>query len=102
MRFEEQGDTICCFFSGDQNSEICAAIEPELSSRIEVFLTDRDRASVVFDLAEVEYVSSAFLRICLWCCKLVGNRNFSIRRVSPELFKIFRIAGFVEMMNITD
>ena len=100
MRFEETDNMLTCIFSGDQNSETSTIAEPELIDRVNAFMQDRDRGEIAFDLAEVAYVSSAFLRLCLWCCKRVGNRNFSIRGVSPELLKVFQIAGFVEMMNV--
>ena len=100
MDFEERGDTIHCVFSGDMNTEVCAEIEEPLNTRIGRFLGERDSGQVIFDLDQVRYVSSAFLRLCLVGGKLAGGRNFSIQNVSSDVGKVFRVAGFTEMMNI--
>lgn len=100
MKFEEQENTLCCFFPGDLNTDVCTSVDLELNPRIHEFLEKRDRGQIVFDLSDVSYISSAFLRLCLIYCKAAGNRNFKIEHVSPDVFQVFRIAGFVEMMNI--
>jgi anti-anti-sigma regulatory factor len=48
----------------------------------------------------VEFVSSAFLRICLVVFKKVGAGRFSIVHVSPWVKKVFKIAGFDHSMDI--
>lgn len=100
MKFEEQENTLHCFFSGDLNTDVCASIDLELRSKIHEFMEKRDQGQIVFDLSGVPYISSAFLRLCLIYCKAAGSRNFRIEHVSPDVFQVFTIAGFVEMMNI--
>ena len=100
MNFEELGHTLRCSFSGDLRADVCSLIENELNDRVSGFLKNRDHHEVVFDLADVRYMSSAFLRLCLFHCKLTGNENFRIENSSGDLKKIFQIAGFTEMMNI--
>ncbi len=101
MDFEEQADTIHCLFSGNMNAEICAEIEEALNHRIGRFLGERDHGQVVFDLDKVSMVSSAFLRLCLMGSRLAGDRNFSVRNVSPEVDQVFHVVGFTEIMDIT-
>ncbi len=100
MNFEEQGNMLRCRFSGDLSSDVCSLIEKDLNLNVSKFLENRDVYEIVFDLADVRYISSAFLRLCLYSCKLAGNKNFRIEKSSADLQKVFQIAGFTEMMNI--
>lgn len=55
---------------------------------------------VVFDLGEVEYVASAFLRFCL----VTGSSTsagFSIVNTSPFTKKVFTVAGFDRVLDIS-
>ena len=100
MNFDESGNTLRCRFSGDLASDVCDCIEKELNDRVSVFIKKRDAYEIVFDLTEARYMSSAFLRLCLFHNKLVGNKNFRIENSPADLMKVFRIAGFTEMMNV--
>jgi len=55
---------------------------------------------VDFDLRGVEYVCSAFLRICMQVLKLVGKDRFRITGCSPGLRKVFKIACYDGLMII--
>ena len=100
MDFEESGNTLRCSFSGDLGADVCALLETELKDRIAGFLQGREEYEIVFDLTGTRYMASAFLRLCLFHCKLAGNKNFRIENPSDDLKKVFTIAGFTEMMNI--
>ena len=49
--------------------------------------------SVEFDLADLEYVSSAGLRVILMVQKNMKG-NFVLKNVKPEIMEIFEITGF--------
>ncbi len=100
MNFETNGNQLRCKFTGDLSSDVCALIEKELNAQVSGFIKDRDSYAIVFDLAEARYISSAFLRLCLFHCKQAGNKHFSVENSSADLKKVFQIAGFTEMMNI--
>jgi anti-anti-sigma factor len=59
-----------------------------------------DKSPVVFNLKGVEYISSYFLRICTSVAKHVGGRNLKITNSTPNVKKVFKIAGFDQMMDI--
>ncbi|MDR3234843.1 MAG: STAS domain-containing protein [Planctomycetaceae bacterium] len=101
MKFTETGNTLQCTFSGRLDGEVCAELERPLRQRINGFLQKSQEARLVFDLAGVEYVSSAFLRLCLIHCKLTGKTGFTIVRPSDNVYKVFRISGFTEIMQVT-
>lgn len=100
MKFSESGDALHCLFSGRLDGLVCSEIERELLARVAAFKDDRDDVRLVFDLAGVVFISSAFLRLCLIQCKAFGKSHFSITNVSDEIHKVFRISGFSEIMEI--
>ena len=51
-----------------------------------------------FNAAELEYISSAGLRVLLKCVKRL--KNVSVTNVSPEIYNIFEVTGFTSMINI--
>ena len=55
--------------------------------------------SVEFDLADLEYVSSAGLRVILMVQKYMKG-NFVLKNVKPEIMEIFEITGFADILTI--
>ena len=55
--------------------------------------------SVEFDLADLEYVSSAGLIVILMVQKNMKG-NFVLKNVKPEIMEIFEITGFADILTI--
>ncbi len=96
MSFDNENGNLVCTFPNRLDTETCTRLEPEILRELENF-----NNSVVFDLSQVDYVSSGFLRICLRVFKRFGADKFSIVNVSPLVKKVFKIAGFDQGMKIT-
>lgn len=72
---------------------------PELESFVVKELTDTQE--LVFDLAELEYISSAGLRVILNVQKLMNKKgSFKLIHVSDVIEEIFEITGFVDILTI--
>jgi anti-anti-sigma factor len=56
---------------------------------------------IVFDLREVDYIASSFIRICVSNAKQAGPGRFSITHCQPFIKKTFKISGLDEVLNIT-
>jgi anti-anti-sigma factor len=56
---------------------------------------------VVFDLQEVNYIASSFIRICVDMVKHAGTSGFSIVNCDPLIKKTFKIAGLDEILKIS-
>jgi hypothetical protein len=87
--FSLDGDRLICAFSGQMDTLTTASLTSEVTAR-----AAEASGPVVFDLAEVEYVSSAFLRLCLQ----VGRKRRRIRgafrrRPRPSCGSACRWAG---------
>jgi anti-anti-sigma factor len=48
---------------------------------------------VVFEMNDVTYVCSAFLRVCILVAKTVGVGNFTLLDPSPQIKRVFKMAG---------
>lgn len=56
---------------------------------------------VVIDIKELEYISSAGLRVILSLKKRCKNLPFSIINANEEVMSVFNVTGFAEIMNIS-
>ena len=56
---------------------------------------------IVFDLGEVDYIASSFIRICVSQAKQAGAGRFSIANSQPFIKKTFKISGLDEILNVT-
>jgi anti-anti-sigma factor len=93
--FRVDDQRLYCIFSGHMDAGKCLEIEDGLNERLA-----ENPTSVVFDLRDVDYISSAFLRICIRTAKSLGSNNFSIINVRPNVKKAFKIAGLDEILNV--
>jgi anti-anti-sigma factor len=53
---------------------------------------------VVFDLAGVDFVASAFLRLCLMVQQKAAGHQLTLVNVSPPIKKVFKIAGLDKLV----
>jgi anti-anti-sigma factor len=66
-----------------------AAGKPELLSK---------PLRAIFDLQAVDYVSSAFFRICLTTAKQARKGNFTVANARPAVTQLMKIAGMDEFL----
>ena len=82
---------------GRIDSENAGDLEKDINSVIsgEDFAPDTE---LEFNAAELEYISSAGLRVLLKCVKRL--KNVSVTNVSPEIYNIFEVTGFIDILNV--
>lgn len=76
----------------------CNEIEEQLTEIMEE--CESGGLSFAFDLAEVDFIASSFLRLCLQASHKLGVEKVSIVNVSPPIKKVFKIAGFADHLTI--
>lgn len=54
---------------------------------------------IVFDLSNVEFVDSAFLRVCQTMTQALQPDAFSVINVQPALKRLFRNAGLADVVK---
>ena len=56
---------------------------------------------MVFDLRDVDYIASSFIRICVSQARQSGRGKFSMINCQPFVKKTFKISGLDGVLNIT-
>ncbi len=68
-----------------------------------VEILDRSETNIVVDLSEIDYVSSAGLRVFLMAAKKLKslNGNFILAAMNDHIKEVFDISGFTPIFTIT-
>lgn len=97
VKFNGDGKSLVVSISGRLDTNTA----PELENKLEGELKD-SLDSVVFDFADLEYVSSAGLRVILAVSKKTNasGTSFVIKNVNDDVMEVFEITGFLDVLNI--
>jgi len=72
---------------------------PQLEGELKNSLTDVN--DLTFDLANLEYISSAGLRVVLYAQKVMNAQGkMQVKNVKPEIMEVFEITGFTDLLTI--
>ena len=94
MRFELKEKTLTLYLEGELNSYNADNIEKEIDN----ILKEQTFDQLVLDFSRISYISSAGLRIVL---KLKQKyKDVSIIETSLEVYDIFQMTGFTNIMDI--
>lgn len=81
--------------SGRIDSENASMIEEEIVRALE----EQEGDKIIFDASELDYISSAGLRILMRIGKQTG-KPMQVTGVSLEIYDIFEMTGFTEIMEV--
>lgn len=103
IEFKYEPQILTCAFKDRLDSAISMEIDKQVSAKLDEISKEVDLKSVkvIFDLNGVEFIASAFIRICLQTAKTVTRENFSIRGTSPFVMKVFKMTGLDDDLNIS-
>ena len=72
---------------------------PKLEEQLEPALDGVEK--LVFDFAELKYISSAGLRILLTAMQVMEEQGeMIVKNVTSEVMEIFEVTGFIDYLNI--
>lgn len=72
---------------------------PELESELKARITGKEY--LVFDLADLEYISSAGLRVLIWAYKAVSAEGgFKIVNVNDTVYEVLEITGLADILEV--
>lgn len=86
-------DELVLQVTGRIDSSNADAFDADLTKAME----GHDGLNVVIDAGGIEYISSAGLRVLL---KIIRNTSLKIVEVSPDVYDILDMTGFVELMDV--
>ena len=90
---KHENDVLTLALSGRVDSSNAADTEKDIAS-----LTEGYTGELVLDAENLQYISSAGLRVILRLKK--ANKTTRIVNASPDVYDIFEMTGFTEMMDI--
>ncbi len=88
-------------FEGKLTSDRCREAQEQMAVEIADLLFEDPRARLAFDLEGVDFVVSAFIRLCLMTARQLPKGNFTIVHCRPEVRKIFAVAGLDKLIELT-
>ena len=94
MDTKKTDGTVTIHLSGRIDSNNAPAVENSVMDQ----LSGQDGAAVVLDAEELEYISSAGLRVILRVKKTAPDLR--IINANPEVYDILEMTGFTEMMTV--
>lgn len=97
VKFTQKKDSLT--FTFDKRMDSKNSLDAE--KNIDHIMHKQSPKKIIFDLQNVDYVASAFLRICITIVKKIGKDNFAIINTKPQIKKIFKISGLEEFFDIT-
>ena len=79
FNFNESTNSLICSFYGRLDTVHSHNIKKQIEEKIgECLRNDPNKSlAVIFDIAKVDYIASAFIRICMQSVKMIGKDNFS-------------------------
>ncbi len=94
IKCDENNNTLILSVLGHIDSTNAQALEDEINAALSGF----EKESIVLDADHLEYISSAGLRVILRLKK--AHQDLRIINASPEVYEVFEMTGFTEMMEI--
>ena len=90
-----EGGTLTVALEGRLDTTTAPQLEGELRTALEGV------TKLILDLANLEYISSAGLRVLLIAQKAMNKQGeMTIKNANSSLMDIFEITGFVDIFNI--
>ena len=95
LKKNQEGTVLTVSLEGDLDTVSAPVLEKKLQSELDGV------EKLIFDLSELEYVSSAGLRVFLSMQKKMRTQgSMVIRNTNEEVMDIFKVTGFVKLLHI--
>lgn len=89
------GTALGVALTGRLDTTTAPALEAELNASL------ADVTELAFDFAQLEYISSAGLRVLLAAQKVMNKQGkMTVRNVSSDIKEVFEITGFSDILTI--
>ncbi len=95
MNFTKDGDKLTIALTGRLDTTTAPSLEEKIGAEIS------GTKELVFDLSELEYISSAGLRVLLSTQKAMNKLGtMTVKGANESILEIFEVTGFVDILNI--
>ncbi len=94
VTYEEKDGKLICKFAGRLDSVVSDIVEEDVFDHVQ-----RSNCPTVFDFKEVEYVSSAFLRISIKAACATPSMKITISNALPVIKNVYEMTGLGKIFN---
>lgn len=100
VRYEKHDDIMVAHLAGYLNSDNAASLETELRELV----NEKEERSILLDLSELVYISSAGLRVVLVLASQLKQHDgrLVLCGMQPQVREVFEISGFLMMLPSAD
>ena len=103
-KYDQDTNTLTFIFSGHMDSARCMPMAQEVEKKVaehagEPVQLDKP-FKVVFDLKDVDFISSAFIRICMMVLAKVKAGNLTLQNAGPFIKKTIKISGLENQLSV--
>ena len=97
LAIEKIGDTLVVSLEGQINSGNASAVEADLLAQL-----DKGEQGIVLDLTNLNYISSAGLRVVLLLAKRLKQNGgaLTLCGMQPHVHEVFDISGFLAILAV--
>ncbi len=94
---KSEGEKLTLTISGRLDTNSSPKLEAELKQSI------GGVSALIFDFSDVEYISSAGLRVLLAAQKVMNRQgSMKLTGVKPDVMEVFEITGFSDILTIEE
>lgn len=93
--FDNSSKTLTFVFRGRLNSDICTKNDSDIERAIELILKENppQTVSIIFDISQVDYVSSLFLRTVIKSAQEVPKGKFKLTGANQFVRRMIQTSG---------
>ena len=97
VTYKQENGILTCSFAGRLDSGVSDVIEDDVFDHVQIA-----GCPVEFDFMDVEYVSSAFLRISIKISRIVPGMQITVRNALPMIKEVYEVTGLGKMFFFED
>jgi anti-anti-sigma factor len=103
-KYDQDTNTLTFIFSGHMDSARCSPMAPAVENKVAEHAGDSAQTNkplkVAFDLKAVDFISSAFIRICMIVLARVKTGNLTLQNAGPFIKKTIKISGLEDQLMV--
>jgi anti-anti-sigma factor len=90
VKCELKNGIVTCVLKGRLDTQSVKTLETELLDAV------NDAKSVIFDMEDVEYICSSFIRLCGKVAQDISSFSVSFINLNDDILKILKITGLAK------
>jgi anti-anti-sigma factor len=104
-KYDQDTNALTFIFAGHMDSARCMPITQAVENKVAELAARPAQADkplkIIFDLKDVDFISSAFIRICMMVLAKVKTGNLVVQNASPFIKKTIKISGLENQLSVS-